>query len=248
MMIRVDKRIFDSPGRPWPYVDDKPCICMNCPECRGYVMDVRVNHDGEPDTGGWKPSGKDLIEQAAAMSGDIGSCWDEDDEPLREHKTYIRTYDDTRVGSVDCDMDEERRSLFAAERNEAKRQVIAQRDAEREGRAEARRSAIEQRIAEKHEKQSVAIAIRNEKAEARRQSVAQRLSQRLAKQELANARKIEAALAQSEASAKAERERIEKKTADKLRREQDRREARMIDLEQKMKKMEDMLTNIRSEQ
>ena len=245
-MIRVDKRIFDSPGRPWPYVDDKPCVCMDCPECRGYVMDVRVNCDGGPDTSGWKPSSKDLIEQAAAMSGDTGSYWDEDDEPLREHKTYLRTYDDTRIGLVDCDTDIERRSLVAAERNDAKRQVAAQRAAEREERAEARRSAIEHRIAEKHERQLAAIAIRNEKAEARRRSFAQRLSERSAKQELANARRIEAALAQSEASAEAERERIEKKTADKLRREQERREARMKDLDQKMKAMEDMLANMRS--
>lgn len=46
---------------------DKPCLCMRCPECRGYVMDTREPVDPRGRAGDWKPSAKDLKEQAKAM-------------------------------------------------------------------------------------------------------------------------------------------------------------------------------------
>ena len=47
--------------------DDRPCFCMNCPECRGYVIDTREPVDPRGRAGDWKPNHRDLIEQAKAM-------------------------------------------------------------------------------------------------------------------------------------------------------------------------------------
>ena len=46
---------------------DTPCLCMRCPECRGYVMDTREPIDPTSRLRDWKPNAKDLREQAAAM-------------------------------------------------------------------------------------------------------------------------------------------------------------------------------------
>lgn len=46
---------------------DTPCLCMRCPECRGYVMETRRPVDPDSRLRDWKPNAKDLREQAAAM-------------------------------------------------------------------------------------------------------------------------------------------------------------------------------------
>jgi hypothetical protein len=54
-------------GRPWPVASPKPCLCMSCPECRGYVMDTQRPVDKNANNGDWKPNHRDLLEQAQAM-------------------------------------------------------------------------------------------------------------------------------------------------------------------------------------
>ena len=46
---------------------EMPCLCMNCPECRGYVIDTRRPVDPDSRRCDWKPNKQDLIEQAEAM-------------------------------------------------------------------------------------------------------------------------------------------------------------------------------------
>ena len=46
---------------------DAPCICMRCPECRGYVMDTREPINPRGRIGDWRPNERDLVEQAEAM-------------------------------------------------------------------------------------------------------------------------------------------------------------------------------------
>ena len=46
---------------------DSPCFCMNCPECRGYVIDTRKPIDPMSRLRDWKPNERDLVEQAKAM-------------------------------------------------------------------------------------------------------------------------------------------------------------------------------------
>lgn len=54
-------------GRPWPVAGPKPCLCMSCPECRGYVMNTQRPVDKNANNGDWKPNRRDLKEQAEAM-------------------------------------------------------------------------------------------------------------------------------------------------------------------------------------
>lgn len=56
--------IFMVERRGRPIGSDTPCLCMNCPECRGYVMDTRV--EPEPCRT-LKPKRHVLAAQAEAM-------------------------------------------------------------------------------------------------------------------------------------------------------------------------------------
>lgn len=63
MSIRFDFATYVTGQLP----DDIPCLCMRCPECRGYVMDTREPINPHGRIGDWRPNHRDLIEQAKAM-------------------------------------------------------------------------------------------------------------------------------------------------------------------------------------
>jgi len=46
---------------------DTPCLCMCCPECRGYIMETREPINPHGRVGDWRPNERDLVEQAKAM-------------------------------------------------------------------------------------------------------------------------------------------------------------------------------------
>lgn len=63
MSIRFDFATYITGKGP----GDPPCLCMRCPECRGYVMDTQEPIDPRGRVGDWKPNHRDLQEQAEAM-------------------------------------------------------------------------------------------------------------------------------------------------------------------------------------
>ena len=63
MSIRFDFTTYITGHLP----GDTPCLCMHCPECRGYVMNTQRPVDKNANNGDWKPNHRDLLEQAQAM-------------------------------------------------------------------------------------------------------------------------------------------------------------------------------------